>query len=330
MVAPASTLDMGARPPLAELSGNDDTLIPNLQQRLAAGGRLIKKEHLAVAVQLSRDQALEPKMVFKNAGITSSGETRKRILEYRDRILRDDLLAECADAQPLDVEAADAARRAKKAKLRHDQREHWAELRGVLDRAIRQLERQAERAERVRLQGLKPWSCPAGCPSGAVDCGRLQFRQRCAPTRAAMEQQRQRIWQAVNQRRVCIEGSDGRRHWRTELDPDWSRMPSFACSDAELADTQQAFLSMWDGRVRGPTRSDALPPSGIARPSTTLLTPYRWRQSDGSSTGSRTVSTCARTHRASIAGRRSASTAESMTHRMNSRTVGTSLSPLCS
>ena len=44
MAAPtgASTLDMGAWPPLAELSGNDDALISHLQQRLAAGGRLIK------------------------------------------------------------------------------------------------------------------------------------------------------------------------------------------------------------------------------------------------------------------------------------------------
>ena len=45
-----------------------------------------------------------------------SGEKRRRILEYRDRILRDDLLAQCANAWPLDVETADEERRAKKAK----------------------------------------------------------------------------------------------------------------------------------------------------------------------------------------------------------------------
>ena len=164
-----------ARPPLAELPGNDDVLISSLQQRLASGGRLIKKEHLVLAVQLSRHGALEPRTVFKNAHISSSGETRKRILGYRDRILREGLLAQCANAEPLDAEAADEERRAKKAKQRHDQREHWSELSGVLDAMIVQLERQAERAAKVRLQGLTPWCCPAGCARGAADCGRMEF-----------------------------------------------------------------------------------------------------------------------------------------------------------
>ena len=237
-----------ARTPLADLPGNDDRLIASLQQRLAAGGRTIKTEHLALAVQICRDKALEAATVFKSAGICSSGGTRKRILEYRDRMLRDDLLAACAGAEPFD---AVAARRLKKAKQRQDQREHWAELRGVLDGMIGQIERQTERTTLVRLQGLQPWSCPAGCAPGAVDCGRLQFRQRCAPTRAAMEQQQESIWEMANQRRVCIEDFDGQRHWRTELDR--SRMPSFACGDAELAETQQAFLLMWDGRARWPS-----------------------------------------------------------------------------
>ena len=61
-----------ARPLLVELPGNDDVLISNLQQRLAAGGRPFKK-HLAVAVQLSRDRALEPHTVFKSAQINSLG-----------------------------------------------------------------------------------------------------------------------------------------------------------------------------------------------------------------------------------------------------------------
>ena len=155
--APMASTASAARPPLAELPGNDDVLISSLQQRLASGGRLIKKEHLVLAVQLSRHGALEPRTVFKNAHISSSGETRKRILGYRDRILREGLLAQCANAEPLDAEAADEERRAKKAKQRHDQREHWSELSGVLDAMIVQLERQAERAAKVRLQGLTPW-----------------------------------------------------------------------------------------------------------------------------------------------------------------------------
>ena len=229
-----------------------------------------------MAVQLSRDGALEPNTVFKRAQISSSA-TRKRIREYCDRILRNDLLAQCASAQPLDVQAADEERRAKKAKQRHDQREHWTELNGVLDKIIGQLEQRAERAERVRLQGLKPWSCPAGCAHGAADCGRLQFRQRLAMRREAIEVQQERLWEAANPMRVLVRtvNCDGDYSWQA---PDWSRKPSFACSDTELAETQQAFLSMWDGRVRarGSTPRQWLRPLLTAAPPLAQVSPERW------------------------------------------------------
>ena len=51
----------------------------------------------------------------------------------------------------------------------------------------------------------------------------------------------------ANQERVRSLGASGEYRWRQVLDR--SNMPSFSCSEAELAETQEAFLSMWDGKV---------------------------------------------------------------------------------
>ena len=122
-----------------------------------------------MAIKLAQDEALVPATVFKSAKIISS-DTRKRILTYRDRIKRENMLAECAATELPDAYAVEAERRAKKAKQRHDQREHWAEVRGVLDGIIGQLERRRPNA-------------PSGCDSRACSRGAaLLGARRAHPT----------------------------------------------------------------------------------------------------------------------------------------------------
>ena len=72
----------------------------------------------------------------------------------------------------------------------------------MVDCIIGQLERQADRAARVRDQALSQWHCPAGCMHNAAGCGRVQFRQQLAPTRAAIQEQQQRLWGNVNRKTV--------------------------------------------------------------------------------------------------------------------------------
>ena len=78
----------------------------------------------------------------------------------------------------------------------------------------------------------------------AAGCGRVQFRQQLAPTRAAIQEQQQRLWDNVNRKTVRDFNAWGwgEVHWHHELDR--SGMPSFECSDFELSETQEAFLSM--------------------------------------------------------------------------------------
>ena len=187
-------------------------------------------------------------------------------------------------------------RRAKRTKQRHEQREHWAEIRGVLDGLIGQIEQQEARAERACRQGLQPWSCPARCAAGAGDCGRLQFRQQCAPTRAAIEQQQRRKWEKDHMQRVREVDINGQCGWQTVLD--YSSMPVFECSDMELAETQHAFLTMWDGKARKPA---SLPQRPRHSPEAAC---GRSRLDAGCSIGWQTASICARRPHPSTAGLR--------------------------
>ena len=73
----------------------DEILIAELQRRLrGAGGPKPKDQYVRLALALARDPALVPMRVCKAAAppVTSSC-TRARIIGYRDRILREGLLA---------------------------------------------------------------------------------------------------------------------------------------------------------------------------------------------------------------------------------------------
>ena len=77
-----------------------------LQQRLApsGGGKSVKIEYVQLArgcsPALASDSTLVPGTVCKDAGIKSGG-TITRITEYRNRIVNERLLAECASVQAL-------------------------------------------------------------------------------------------------------------------------------------------------------------------------------------------------------------------------------------
>lgn len=76
----------------------DEQLISAVQQRLkGAGGFAPKKEIITIAIALARDPSLVAGTVCKEATppITSSG-TRKRVIEYKERILKENLLERCA------------------------------------------------------------------------------------------------------------------------------------------------------------------------------------------------------------------------------------------
>ena len=82
----------------ATVSAADEQLISALQQCLkGAGGFAPKKEILAIALALARDSSLVASTVCKQAtpSIKSSG-TRKRIVEYKERIINEKLLEKCA------------------------------------------------------------------------------------------------------------------------------------------------------------------------------------------------------------------------------------------
>jgi hypothetical protein len=46
----------------------------------------------------------------------------------------------------------------------------------------------------VRRQQLPRWSCPAGCPPGASDCGRVQFRRQCMPAAEEIARAEEKWW----------------------------------------------------------------------------------------------------------------------------------------
>ena len=158
--------------PGGEPGSSDDRLLRNVQLRLKpAGGFAPKLEHLAIAVALAQDLSLIPGTVCKAKGISSNG-TRSRIVTYRNRIRDENLLDLCASnpapkVDPAIAEAELRELRAKKAKQRHDQRHHWAEVNGVVDELISHLECQAEREQRVQALTRFP-AIPY--PSGIISC----------------------------------------------------------------------------------------------------------------------------------------------------------------
>ena len=76
----------------------DNKLLSELQRRLkpSGGGSAPKKEHLAVALLLARNPSLEPRSVWKSHQVSGSGDSRKRIIVWRDRIVEEGLLNACA------------------------------------------------------------------------------------------------------------------------------------------------------------------------------------------------------------------------------------------
>ena len=66
-------------------------LLAELQMRLkpVGGGRPPKLELLAAAVALARDPGLKPAAAYKENNVPAGG-ARTRVLEFRDRILREE------------------------------------------------------------------------------------------------------------------------------------------------------------------------------------------------------------------------------------------------
>ena len=83
---------------------NDDAILKGLQQRLKPprGGTLPSLELLAAAVALARDSEMLPETAYKDFNIPSGGVRRKRVLEYRDSILREGLLGVVHGSAPPD------------------------------------------------------------------------------------------------------------------------------------------------------------------------------------------------------------------------------------
>ena len=81
------------------MSSSDDAILIELQRRLKppGGGKAPNMEHLAVALLLARNPALEPRSVWRAHNVSGSGDTRKRIVGWRDRIIKEELLSACAD-----------------------------------------------------------------------------------------------------------------------------------------------------------------------------------------------------------------------------------------
>ena len=153
-------------------SAGDDNLIAALKRRLrGGGGPEPKDQYIRLAVSLARDPSLVPTTVCKAAvpPVTSSG-TRERILGYRDQIDRDGLLAVCSSqtsAQPVDPAAAlepEAQRRMKKAKQRHNQRKHWAELRALISELIDQVATAQAPVTTTFAHSASPLAAPPATP----------------------------------------------------------------------------------------------------------------------------------------------------------------------
>lgn len=107
-VAPSNLDEAAAEMPCSTERRDDKNFLLELQRRFKsdAGGFAPKLEYLAVALALARDPSLVPGTVCKAAipPITSSG-TRSRIVQYRDRILEKNWLAESVDIDALASEA---------------------------------------------------------------------------------------------------------------------------------------------------------------------------------------------------------------------------------
>jgi len=82
-------------------ASNHIALLTELQARLkpAGGGRLPKLELLAAAVALARDPGLTPAAACKENNVPAGG-ARTRVLEFRDRILREGLLSAPENLSP--------------------------------------------------------------------------------------------------------------------------------------------------------------------------------------------------------------------------------------
>ena len=125
----------------------DELLIRKIQRRLrGARGPEPNDQYVRVAVHLARDPALDANAVFNSAQppITSGGGTRKRIQDWRDRILSEGLLDVCSQpaVDPAMALELEAGHRAKKAKQRAEQRQHWSALRDVVNSMVCHLESQ--------------------------------------------------------------------------------------------------------------------------------------------------------------------------------------------
>ena len=154
-------------PPLAAPSARqhgDEALLERVRQCLKGErGNAPDLEHVAVAVACALDATLKVGTVCKErTPPVKPGKAQENIRAYVKRIREENLLASCAFSlqQPaVDAEAAEAERRAKKARQRHDQREHHAEVLYMLDSIIERIERSVEREAREyqrELMTLRP------------------------------------------------------------------------------------------------------------------------------------------------------------------------------
>ena len=85
---------MASAPPAlpGPAGGGDAELLAALQQRLKpqGGGRDVKIELIAAALDLARNPALVPSEAYKAHGVPAGG-ARTRVLTYRNRILDEEL-----------------------------------------------------------------------------------------------------------------------------------------------------------------------------------------------------------------------------------------------
>ena len=259
-------------PPLATPSARqhgeheDEALLERVRQRLKGErGTAPDLVHVAIAVACARDGSLMVGSVCKQrTPPVKPGKAQNNIRAYVKRIREDDLLVSCAISLPaMDADTADAERRAKKARQRHNQREHQADVRYVLDSIIERIERSAEREAREHQrelmtgQRLDPWRCPAGCAPNSLDCGRVQFRKQCIPSAADIGGARRELWEAANcTQQGGFRDSRGRRYGSfmqqrlrdEEMEAQRDQMPSFEVCGTELLELQEMFLVWWDGR----------------------------------------------------------------------------------
>jgi hypothetical protein len=163
----------------------------------------------------------------------------------------------------LDLSGAFEVHAAREAERQRVAREREREVSDVLDRVIIRIERQLQREWRAGSRAAKPWRCPAGCRNGRTwlggndfcPCARETFRQQCVPTCADIQREQRAQWDNEHLTKVFVSsysgyefGSKMQRQLRAEEDAAaeaWR--PSFEISETEVAEIQQAFLSLWDG-----------------------------------------------------------------------------------